>query len=313
MPAITGNPSETELQTIGLYAFDTIELSERWEVTGGLRWDDVDVDYEQRDLTNGVLTRLDKSDGLLSWQLGAVFKPRDDASVYLAYSSSQDPTVDAGAVGAGLSDSPTSANNVNLDPEKSRHYELGTKWAFPDAELSLTAAVFRTEKTNVRTRINNSEPYVLSGEQRIDGIEVGISGNLTERWSAFGGYAYLDSTIESSANPIEVDAAMLQTPEHSLSLWTTYTLPFDLIVGAGAQYLDEVVRSRSATETGTVENILSSYWLVDAMASYPLTKSVTLRLNVTNLTDEFYVDRIGGGHYVPGPGRSASLTADIRF
>lgn len=313
MPEITGNPSETELQTIGLYAFDTVELSERWEITGGVRWDDVDVDFEQRDLTTGDVTHLDKSDGLLSWQVGAVFKPRQDASVYLAFSSAQDPTVDAGAAGAGLSDLPTGANNINLDPEKSRHYELGTKWLFPDAGLSLTAAVFRTVKTNVRTRINNTDPYVLSGEQRIDGFEIGLSGNLTERWSAFGGYAYLDSKIESSANPIEVDAALLQTPEHSLSLWTTYTLPFNLVVGAGAQYLDEVVRSRSATPTGTAENILSSYWLVDAMASYPLTKSVTLRLNVTNLTDEYYVDRIGGGHYVPGPGRTALLTADIRF
>ncbi len=309
MPPITGDPSETQLDTIGVYAFDTVTLSEHWELTGGLRWDDVDVDYEQRDLSTNEVTRLAKSEGLLSWHAGAVFKPREDGSIYLAYSASQDPTVDAGGTGAALSDSPTGANNVNLDPEKSRHYELGTKWTLPDVGLSLTAAVFRTEKTNVRTRIERDDPYVLSGEQRIDGIEIGISGNITEQWSAFGGYAYLDSKIESSANPVDVDAVMLQTPEHSLSLWTTYRLPYDLVVGAGAQYIDEVVRSRNAT----AENILSSYWLVDAMASYPLTKSITLRLNLTNLTDEFYVDRIGGGHYVPGPGRSGSLTADIRF
>lgn len=309
MPPITGDPSETQLDTIGVYAFDTVTLSEHWEITGGLRWDDVDVDYEQRDLSTNEVTRLAKSEGLLSWHAGAVFKPREDGSIYLAYSASKDPTVDASGTGAALSDSPTGANNVNLDPEKSRHYELGTKWTLPDVGLSLTAAVFRTEKTNVRTRIERDDPYVLSGEQRIDGIEIGISGNITEQWSAFGGYAYLDSKIESSANPVDVDAVMLQTPEHSLSLWTTYRLPYDLVVGAGAQYIDEVVRSRNAT----AENILSSYWLVDAMASYPLTKSITLRLNLTNLTDEFYVDRIGGGHYVPGPGRSGSLTADIRF
>jgi TonB-dependent siderophore receptor len=314
MPPITGNPSKTELDSIAVYVFDTLTLNERWEVTGGVRWDEVDVDYELRSYETGqVTTRLDKSDGLLSWNTGIVFKPREDASIYLSYSSAKDPTVDAGAVGASLSDSPTSANNVNLDPEKSRHYELGTKWNLSDIGLSLTAAVFRTEKTNVCTRLTNNDPYVLSGEQRIDGLELGIAGNITERWSAFGGYAYLDSKIERSANPDEVDAALLQTPEHSISLWTTYVLPFDLTIGAGAQYIDEVVRSRTVTDSGVVNNILSSYWLVDAMASYPLTQSVTLRLNVTNLTDKFYVDRIGGGHYVPGPGRSASLTADIRF
>ncbi len=314
MPPNTGNPSETELDTIAVYAFDTVELGERWEVTAGLRWDEVDVDFEQRSYATGErLTRLDKSDGLLSWNAGVVFKPREEASVYLSYNSSQDPTVDAGAVGAALSESPTSPNNVHLDPEKSRHYELGTKWNLYDANLSFTAAVFRTEKRNVRTRLSNDDPYVLSGKQRIAGIELGIAGNITSRWAAFGGYAYLDSKIEKSANPIEVDASLLQTPKHSVSLWTTYTLPFDLVVGVGAQYLDEVVRSRTATPTGTVEKILSSYWLIDAMASYELTDSVTLRLNVTNLTDKFYVDRIGGGHYIPGPGRTASLTADIRF
>lgn len=314
MPPITGDPSRTELDQIGLYVFDTLTLNERWELTAGLRFDEVDVDYEQRSYATGpVIARLSKDENLFSWNVGVVYKPREDASVYLSYSSAQDPTVDAGAVGAGLSDAPTSANNVALDPEESRHYELGTKWNWPDLGLSLTAAVFRTEKTNVRTRLANTDPYVLSGEQRIDGFEIGIAGNITPSWSAFGGYAYLDSKIERSANPDEVDGALLQTPKHSLSLWTTYTLPFELVVGVGAQYVDDVVRSRTVTETGTVDNLVSSYWLVDAMASYPLTQSITLRLNVTNLTDKFYVDRIGGGHYVPGPGRTASLTADIRF
>ena len=31
---------------VGLYAFDTVKLGERWELTGGLRWDRFDVDYD---------------------------------------------------------------------------------------------------------------------------------------------------------------------------------------------------------------------------------------------------------------------------
>lgn len=313
MPAITGDPSETNLDTIAVYAFDTLALNERWLLSGGVRWDEVDVDYASRSFTTGAITRLQKSEGLLSWNAGVTYKPRPEGSVYLSYGSAQDPTVDAGAVGAGLSDAPTAANNVNLDPEKSSHYEIGTKWSLLDAALAVTAAAFRSEKTNVRTRLDTTQPFTLSGEMVVNGVELGLAGNITDRWSAFGGYVYLDSKIDSSANPIEVDAVLLQTPEHSLNLWTTYTLPFELTLGAGAQYIDRVVRSRTGTTAGVVENALSSYWLVDVMASYPLTDLITLRLNASNLTDEFYVDRIGGGHYVPGAGRSAYLTADIRF
>jgi catecholate siderophore receptor len=189
MPPNTGNPSETQLNTIAAYAFDTVTLTEHWELTGGLRWDEVDVDYELRDLVTGRVTRLNKSEGLLSWNAGVVYKPREEGSIYLSYGASQDPTVDAGAVGAALSDVATAANNVNLDPEESQHYELGTKWNLFDARLLLSAAVFRTEKTNVRTRLDNTTPFVLSGEHRVDGVELGVTGAITENWSAFGGYA----------------------------------------------------------------------------------------------------------------------------
>jgi catecholate siderophore receptor len=73
------------------------------------------------------------------------------------------------------------------------------------------------------------------------------------------------------------------------------------------------VRSRTITAGNFVENIVDGYWLLDAMASYQVTDSVGLRLNLTNLADEEYVDRIGGGHYIPGAGRTVSLTANFSF
>jgi catecholate siderophore receptor len=38
----------------------------------------------------------------------------------------------------------------------------------------------------------------------------------------------------------------------------------------------------------------------------------TLRVNGTNLADKRYIDRIGGGHYIPGPGRQVMITATVR-
>jgi catecholate siderophore receptor len=49
------------------------------------------------------------------------------------------------------------------------------------------------------------------------------------------------------------------------------------------------------------------------MASYPVTQKLTLRLNLANVANERYIDRVGGGHFIPGPSRSATLTADLKL
>jgi catecholate siderophore receptor len=307
MPRNNGNPEDTSLAAAGVYLFDTLQFGSRWEVNAGLRWDSVDVDYELTNVSTGVRTRLGRDDRMLSWNSGVVFKPRTDTSVYASYATSFNPTVDAGAGGAALSESPTSANNVNLAPEKSRNMEVGAKWEAAGGRAIATAALFRTEKTNARTRGLTTEPFVLDGEQRVEGVELGLTGNITDRWAVLASYAHLDSEFVASANPLEQGAALAFVPENSFNVWTEARLPRGFSLGAGAQYMDSVFRN--ATNTAEVPE----YWLLSAMAAYDVTRTLTLRLNVNNLADEAYVDRVGGGHYVPGPGRSVTLNAEIDF
>ena len=202
---------------------------------------------------------------------------------------------------------PTQANDPNLDPEESRTYELGAKWQRADGRLGATAAVFRTDKFNARTRSTSDDPFTLDGEQRVNGVELSLTGNLTDRWSAFAGYVFMDSEFRASNNESEIGSRLVLTPENSFNFWTTYTLPLGLDFGIGAQFVDNVFRNT----TSTVE--VPSYWVFDAMLTYPVTESLTLRLNATNLADEEYIDRVGGGHFIPGPGRRVSLTASFSF
>jgi catecholate siderophore receptor len=311
MPANIGNPSETEIKNIALYVVDTIKLNEQWAVTAGVRRDDVDVDYQLRSFATGAITDdLSRSDEEVTYQGAITFKPIEAGTIYVAYGTGFDPTVDAGTAGSGLSSSPTQANNVNLPPEESTNLEVGTKWELLDRRLALNAAVFRTEKTNLRTRNANSDPFILNGEQRIEGLELSASGMLTDAWSVFAGASFLDTEYKISANGLEQGQELPLVPEVSANAWTTYVLPFGLTVGLGLQYIDDMVRGRNAT---LGELVVDGTVLVDAMASYQLNDMVSLRLNVINLADEEYVDRFGGGHYVPGAGRSAQLTAYISF
>ena len=306
MPANLGNPSETNLDLVALYAFDTVQLSPKWELTGGARWDSVDVDYSLLNRATGAVTELTRSDQMLSWSAGAVFKPRPNASVYASFGTAFNASVDAGTVGAALSDVPTAANNVNLDPEKTENLEIGGKWEIDNGRAIITGALFRTTKTNARTRSATTEPFVLDGEQQVDGIELGVNGHLTERWTVLAGYSHLNSEFVRSSNPAEVGAQLAFTPENTFNVWTDYRLN-GLSFGGGVQYMDSVFRNAANTAE------VPSYWLAGAMAAYDVTNSLTLRLNANNLTNEHYVDRIGGGHYIPGPGRSLMLTAELGF
>jgi catecholate siderophore receptor len=307
MPANSGNPSKTLLDQTGVYLFDTLNLGSRWQLTGGARWDSVDVDYSLTTLATGVVTEIESSDSMVSWRGGVVYKPRSFGSVYAGYGTSFNPSVDAAATGAALSTAANAANNPNLAPEETRTYEVGTKWDLLRNRLSVTGAVFHTEKINARTRNANNDPFVMTGRQQVRGVEVGATGSLTERWTLLGSYAFMDSAIRASANSAELGNDLALTPEATFNLWTTFALPWDITVGGGAQYMDAVFRNTTNTLT------VPSYWLANALVTYSVNQHLTFRLNGQNLADAQYVDRVGGGHYIPGPRRQVILNADVGF
>jgi len=117
----------------------------------------------------------------------------------------------------------------------------------------------------------------------------------------------LHSEIADSANAVEEGRDLALTPDRTASVWTTWQTTRRLSIGGGAQYMDAVFRNT------TTDLSVPSYWLVNAMASYEINSHLTLRVNGTNLGDKQYPDRVGGGHYVPGPRRTVQATATVGF
>jgi catecholate siderophore receptor len=122
-------------------AFDTVQLAPKLEVTGGLRWDRLSLDYETVNAA-GQTSTLERTDDMVNWRGGAVYKPRPNGSVYVGLGTSLNPSTE------GLS---LTAATATLDPEKSRSVEAGTKWDLFGGRLGLNTAVFNTSKTNART------------------------------------------------------------------------------------------------------------------------------------------------------------------
>lgn len=295
----TGARTRGVANSVAGYVFDTVRMSERFEVSGGVRWDRFNAETDSV-ATTGVVTPFERVDHLLSWRGGVVYKPVEAGSIYFGYGTSSNPSAEGLAL---------TATTVDVDPEQSRNIEVGTKWDVMGGRLSPTVALFRTGKTNARTPgiAEGDPPTVLQGRHQVQGVELGLSGRVTRAWAVFSGYAFMDSTIEASNTASEVDNALVLTPKHTLSLWTTYDLPRGVSVGGGVQYMDAVFRNAINTTRAP------SYWLANALVSYRVNEFMTLRLNGQNLFDERYVDRVGGGHYIPGAGRQVMVTSDFHF
>ena len=311
---VPGQRVSSELDSNALYLFDTLELSEHWQLNAGLRYERFEGSGRTQNLTAGTSERLESSDDMVSGRLGLVYKPVENGAIYLAWGNSYNPSAEnLASTGSGLS-----ADTQDLDPEENETWELGTKWELLDRRLALNAAVFRVTKTNGRIDGDViSDPVVLDGKQRVEGIELGVSGKLTERWDVFANYTVLSSEIlkAADADVAQEGQALANTPPRSFSLWTTYDLPMGFEIGYGAQYVSE--RNVAVSSSAKVPE----YWVHSAMLGYDVSDNLNLQLNVRNLFDKEYYDRVRSNigsdarssALVPGEGRTAILTANLSF
>lgn len=303
----TGARTEADGRTLAVYAFDTVKLDEQWEVSGSLRYDNSNVDATSVAAGAGATTNFSHTDEVWSWRLGGVFKPLPHGSIYVATGTSFNTSGDRLSL---------NSNTAAVDPERNDTYELGTKWDVLDEQLSLSAAIFRTEKTNARTAnpLGGSQD-VLEGKQRVDGIEFGVSGNVTKEWKLFAGYTYLDDQVVASNTAAEVGRRLVNVADHSFSLWSTYMLPWwGLEIGGGAQHLSgRAAGNAEGSAAGTSANSVEGYWIYDAMVAWHATENVTIQLNGTNLLDTEYYEGVYSSMAHPGPLRTFLLTTSFKY
>lgn len=324
--ARNGASSEGSTDTAAVFLFDTMKLSEQWQVNAGVRIDRYTTEYSNQlacgsrgapacgTLPAGtIVPGLDEkvSDTLVNWKLGVLFKPSANGSIYANYALSQQPP---GGASLEFSSSANNANNPIYDPQKARTAEIGTKWNMINDRLLLTAAVYDTRVENELVQDPTDLQYYQTGSKRVRGIELSAVGAITDAWSVSAGYTTMDAEVlEGPALANDGSAVLTYTPDSAFTAWTTYVFPFGLTIGGGARYSGEMKRGRDGA-IGTPE-FVEDYWVFDAVASYAINENFTLRLNANNLFDEKYVAGINksGYRYTPGAPRNYLLTATFRF
>jgi catecholate siderophore receptor len=272
-----------------LYIQDQVEFSERWQAIVGVRYDRFEADL----LNNRTAQLLSSADDFVSPRAGVIFQPIDNVSIYASHTVSYVPR--AGEQLASLT-----ASNSTLEPEEFTNNEIGLKWDF-GSRLSTTFAVYQLDRTNVAiTDPNNPTLLMLVDGQRVDGIELGLAGEVTERWQMMAGYAHQDSELRTpgaqSANELG------QVPEHSASFWNRYDLSSKLGFGVGVVYRSDVF---VATDNAVT---LPSFTRLDGAAFYAISENLRLQFNVENLLDEeYYASAHSNNNIMPGSPRAYRL------
>lgn len=330
--AIPGTTTDGKTTTAAIYAFDTVDLTDKWQVNAGLRYEH----YNTRTTAGTIVTAPtatstgnqaqfpgyaagsiapsggSASDNLLSWKTGLLFKPATNGSIYTSYATSYTPP---GSANFALVSTANNQNNGGLDPQKTDNIEVGTKWDLLNNQLNITAAVFRTENDK-QTSFNDLLQPEQIGKTRVTGVELLAVGQLTEYWQLSAGVTKLNAkALDQQSDSGLATTGVRWTPDYSATLWTQYQFN-GFTIGGGARYMGEQKRLVTSTDPALNNTPdIQSYVVADAMVAYAVNKNLNLRLNVYNLFDKEYVETLnnGGSRVRLGLPRSAMMTAEFMF
>jgi catecholate siderophore receptor len=289
---------------IGVFVNDRVYLTDQFSILGGLRFDHFRTEQEQ----SGI--RASRSDNALNPSLALIWEPMPEYSFYASYARTSKPnTADIAAL---------TGENVTtpISPEDSQVYEIGAKADLLDGRLGLTGAIFQVDKDNSV----NEDTSLPGGSgdgptgRRVRGVEIGVSGKITDAWSVFANYAYLHGEITASSVAAEVGMDAPYVPEHNFNVWTSYTIAEDLsdalpgkfTIGGGVQ-----VASAYWLNNANTQKIPRTFSL-DAVAAYEH-NNFRVSLNGYNLTDHQNYQSGFSNRAVPASGRTFMLNVGSTF
>lgn len=304
-------------RSFGVYAQDLVTLTDWLKLLGGVRYDNFKATMHQLAYANtatptsatGITeSRLDYS-GLWSSRVGVLFQPTATQSYHVSYGTSFNSSADTYQY--------TQQATADVPAEKSRNIEVGAKLDWLNGALSTRASIFRTEKYNERTTDSDfaGQYPVLSGKRHSQGVEVDVSGRITNEIEIYLSYSYIqEAKIDKvgSAVTLTTDNVGL-TPKHSGAAWLSYQVLPKLRIAGGARGASTNRPLQGGTASASLTAKAPGYVAYDAMVEYTINADMFVRMNVNNLTDKVYGDQLYPGFYTPGEARGVKATLGLRF
>jgi len=344
-PTLTGKPTQIAIDTTSGYLIDSANYRDLVILNGGIRFDDYGIKASGYG-TSGLFGSQAVEFGMPNFNLGLTLKPLPITSVYIAYATSSDPVGSefdgTSAAYGGLAPVINGGSNQIFGPMKNTAIEVGNKWELFQRHLLVSGALFQTNVTNARESVNvtaanptasgctynaqiggASQPCITAGAAyEIHGIDLEVTGKITDKWSVFGGLVLMKSEVTKSLVP-SADPALYPTnvglplaniANQSFSLLSKYQIDDRWEVGGQAVY-------RSSMPGGTLlaanqGTMLPSFWRFDSFAEAKLDKNWKVKLFVNNIFNKLYYTAFyqsSAPFTLEAPGRTASVMLSARF
>jgi catecholate siderophore receptor len=348
-PTLTGLPTQIAIDTTSGYLIDSANYRDLLILNGGIRLDDYGIKvsgYGTSGSATGVFNNEAAQFDMPNFNLGLTLKPLPITSVYIAYATSSDPVGSefdgTSAAYGGIAPNVLGGANQIFGPMKNTAIEVGNKWELFDRHLLVSGAVFQTNVTNARESVNvtaanptasgctynatiggSSQPCITAGAAyEIHGVDLEVTGKITDKWSVFGGIVLMKSAVTKSLVP-PADPALYSTnvglplaniANQSFSLLSKYQIDDRWEVGGQAVY-------RSAMYGGTLlaanqGTSLPSFWRFDSFAEAKIDKNWTAKLFVNNIFNKLYYTAMyqsAAPFVLEAPGRTVAVVLSARY
>jgi len=345
--------SDWQVRTLSFSAMDTVDITDKFTAFAGIRYDT--YDYDLKTQRNGTVEKYNDSSNIWNYHLGATYKIRPNGNIYASYATSSDINGGESDVGtsSGYGGAAISDGSMSSKPEKTTSIELGTKWQFNEGKILATAALFHIEKSDVMEGTGyDSAGTFNTGKNQVQGIELGLAGNVTDKLSVSGGLTVMKSEVLESANGhcfnssggtvtartmnesictatdgndwrtgLDKGKTLSNFADVSANVMVKYQVTNNFDFGSSAKYEAERYAGQPDTAagfdaaTGEYSQPIPSYWVFDAFANYRLNKNLDVRFNVNNiLNEDYYTAAYRSGSFLyKGDARSYRVTLNYDF
>ena len=313
------------IKTVAVSVMDTLDFTDRFTGFAGVRLDRI-LDFKATTFgvngttgqpTTAAPVNYEYKKTLKNYWGGLSYKLTKEGMVYVGYGTGQD--INGGEPDSGTNSSygglvtATLDGNLNSKPETTKNIEIGTKWNLLDEKLLFTASLFRTQKSAVMEGISATEGEQVgtlnTGAYRVQGVEFGLVGNITEKFTVQAGAAFMKSKITKASRSLANNTGFLRVgqrlsnfADQTINVQAKYEFTPAFEFGGAARRESyrcggqpDTAASFATTGTGAAATVTAScsqrvpsFTVYDLFATYRINKKFMLRGTVLNVADKDY-------------------------
>lgn len=282
--------------TKSAFVHDVIKVTPNLKVSLGTRFDR----YHTASTNALKNTTNTHSGSTFSPSVGAVYAITPTHNLYGSFAKSFAPYGSSGLLSVGT-------DNVTIDPEYTRQYELGLKSDWAEGRLATTASIYHIDNYNKVYLKDKDDPYsfAVRGKDTSKGLDMSVLGRLTPNLYVRGSLGVMNAKIvEDRQTPANENRQITGTSPMQGNIFVRYLPADNWFVETGVTYSGK----RYFYERDGTPNPLTGFSRLDMMAGYRH-NNLSGTLGLHNALDSRYWRSAA----MPAPPRSMMFRLNYEF